>query len=221
VSLVTPEIPAPLAAVLSPEHGEAAESAWTSFLEAYSPLLIRVARHQGGDHDAVMDRYAWILDGLRRDDYRRLRPWVAQGRGKFTTWLIVITRRLCHDHHRHRYGRPQGQTHHEEATLTRRNLVDLVGPELDDDSLAGPEVDGADGALIHRERMERLLAALSRLDPADRVILRYRFEDSLPVPRIARMLGIESPFVLYRRIDRILAVLKRDLAAAGIEDARG
>ena len=214
-------MPEALAAVLSAQDGDAADRAWTSFLEAYSTLLIRVARHQGGDHDAVMDRYAWILDGLRRDDYRRLRPWVAEGRGKFTTWLIVITRRLCHDHHRHRYGRPQGQVPDADATLTRRNLVDLVGPELDDDSLAGPEEDGADGALIHRERTQRLLAALARLEPADRVILRYRFEDNLPVPRIARMLGIESPFVLYRRIDRILVALRRDLSAAGIEDARG
>ena len=218
---MTPDIPEPLAAVLSSQDGEAADRAWTSFLEAYSALLIRVARHHGGDHDAVMDRYAWILDGLRRDDYRRLRPWVAEGRGKFTTWLIVITRRLCHDHHRHRYGRPQGRSHDPDATRTRRNLVDLVGPELDDESLAGPEEGGADGALIHRERAERLQVAVGRLDPADRVILRYRFEDNLPVPRIARILGIESPFVLYRRIDRILAALRNDLSAAGIEDAGG
>jgi RNA polymerase sigma factor (sigma-70 family) len=183
--------------------------------------LIRVARHLGGDHDAVMDRYAWMLDGLRHNNYRRLRPWASDGRGKFTTWLIVVARRLCHDHHRHRYGRPQGQAPDAEARATRRNLVDLVGPELDHDSLGPSDQEGADGALIHRERAERLRGALDRLDPGDRVILRYRFEDNLPVPRIARLLGIESPFVLYRRIDRILATLRRELAAAGIEDPTG
>jgi RNA polymerase sigma factor (sigma-70 family) len=143
---------------------------------------------------------------------------VTDGRGKFTTWLIVVARRLCHDHHRHRYGRPQGQFRDVDATATRRNLVDLIGPELDQDAL--PDGDGlrADSALIEQERRERLLEALSRLDAADRLILRYRFEDDLPVPRIAKLLGIESPFVLYRRIDRVLGTLRRELAAAGIDD---
>lgn len=214
-------MPEPLAAVLASPDGEAAERAWTSFLEEYSPLLIRVARHLGGDHDAVMDRYAWVLDGLRHDNYRRLRPWAAEGRGKFTTWLVVVARRLCHDYHRHRYGRPQGQAPDADARATRRNLVDLVGPELDHDSIPGENQAGADTVLIYRERSDRLRAALERLDTADRVILRYRFEDNLPVPRIARMLGIESPFVLYRRIDRILGTLRRDLSAAGVDDPGG
>ena len=156
--------------------------------------------------------------GLRHENFRRLRPWVADGRGKFTTWLIVVARRLCHDHHRHRYGRPQGVPD-AEAVAARRNLVDLLGPELDYDSVPGPEQAGADSAVIARERGECLRGALDRMDALDRVILRYRFEDDLPVPRIARLLGIESPFVLYRRIDRILATLRRELAAAGIDDA--
>jgi RNA polymerase sigma factor (sigma-70 family) len=214
-------MPEVLAAVLASSDGEAGNRAWALFLEEYSPLLIRVARHLGGDHDAVMDRYAWVLDGLRHDNYRRLRPWAAEGRGKFTTWLVVVARRLCHDYYRHRYGRPQGQAPDAEARAVRRNLVDLIGPELDHDSIPGPDEPGADGTLIHRERADRLRAALERLDTADRMILRYRFQDDLPVPRIARMLGIGSPFVLYRRIDRILATLRRDLAAAGIEDAGG
>ena len=214
-------MPEVLSAVLASPDGDGGERAWARFLEEYSPLLIRVARHLGGDQDAVMDRYAWVLDGLRHDNYRRLRPWAAEGRGKFTTWLVVVARRLCHDYHRHRYGRPQGQAPDPEARAIRRNLVDLVGPELDHEALPGPEEAGADGALIHRERADRLRAALERLDAGDRVILRYRFEEDLPVPRIARMLGIASPFVLYRRIDRILAALRRDLVASGIEDTRG
>lgn len=52
-----------------------------------------------------MDRYAHVLDKLQVDDFRRLRTFVADGRGKFTTWLTVVVRRICLDHHRQRYGR--------------------------------------------------------------------------------------------------------------------
>jgi DNA-directed RNA polymerase specialized sigma24 family protein len=62
-------------------------------------------------------------------------------------------------------------------------------------------------------------AALARLDTEDRVILRLRFEDDVSVPEIARLLNLGSPFSLYRRLNRILASVRRTLEAAGINDA--
>ena len=86
-----------------------AEPAWAAFLSKHSGLLLHVARSLGGDDDAAMDRYAFMLDALRRDGCLRLRGYVADGRSQFSTWLIVVARRLCLDEYRHRYGRPQGR----------------------------------------------------------------------------------------------------------------
>jgi DNA-directed RNA polymerase specialized sigma24 family protein len=46
-----------------------------------------------------MDGYAYVLEALRSDDYRRLRAYAADGRSKFSTWLVVVARRLCLDLH--------------------------------------------------------------------------------------------------------------------------
>ena len=62
-------------------------------------------------------------------------------------------------------------------------------------------------------------AALAQLDTEDRVILRLRFEDDVSVPEIARLLTLGSPFSLYRRLNRILASVRKTLEAAGINDA--
>jgi hypothetical protein len=69
------------------------------------PLEEAVASSLGGDQDAVMDRYTDVLEQLRRNDCQRLRGYASDRRSKFTTWLVVVARRLCLDQHRQRYGR--------------------------------------------------------------------------------------------------------------------
>jgi RNA polymerase sigma factor (sigma-70 family) len=196
------------------------QQAWADFLAGSSDVLLRVARAMGGDDDAVMDRYAFILDALSRDDYRRLRAYVDDGKSSFDTWLAVVSRRLCTDEYRGRYGRAQSAS---EATATRRaarrNLSDLVGSELGLEALIADAHAAPDAALEHRELRSTIDAALAKLEADDRVILRLRFEDDVSVPEIARLLGLESPFALYRRIKRILATVRTALEAAGISDA--
>ena len=97
--------PAELAALLQARDAESRERAWGKFLDRYSRLILHGARSLGSDYDAVMDRYTLIVEQLRDGDFRRLRSYVADGRGKFTTWLTVVVRRICLDHHRQRYGR--------------------------------------------------------------------------------------------------------------------
>jgi len=97
--------PAPLSRLLNAEEPSAREACWADFVSAYSRLILHVAREMGGEHDAAMDRYAFVLEQLRRDDCRRLRSYVADGRSEFSTWLVVVAQRLCRDHLRHRYGR--------------------------------------------------------------------------------------------------------------------
>ena len=126
-----PSIPETLRALLAAGADAEAEPAWAAFLRDHSGLLLHVARSLGGDDDAAMDRYAFMLDALRRDRFLRLRAYIADGRSQFSTWLIVVARRLCLDHHRQRYGRRQGTGREAvERHRDRRQLTDLIGDEL-------------------------------------------------------------------------------------------
>lgn len=169
-----------------------------------------------------MDRYALVLEALRRDDFRRLRTYLSDGRGSFHTWLAVVASRICLDEYRQRYGRLQGEsTEAIERHQRRRTLADLAGSELDLEGLAATPDEAPDRALERGERGAALEGALARLDAGDRLILRLRFEEGLSVPEIARFLGEASPFRLYRRIEKILAGVRKALETAGVRDATG
>ena len=212
--------PDPMPRLLAASNADERALAWTDFVEVHSGALLYVARSMGGDIDRVMDRYAYMLEALQRDDCQRLRAFLEDGRGTFTTWLIVVARRLCLDHHRHRYGRPQSEgpaalDRHRE----RRQLTDLVGDELGLARLESPGGTAPDIGVERSDRTNRIQCALAQLDPEDRLILRLRFEDGRSVPDIARLLKLGSPFRLYRRIDRTLNDLRRYLKTLGINDA--
>ena len=69
-----------------------------------------------------------------------------------------------------------------------------------------------------REASRAVRAALVRLTPDDRVILRLRFGKGMSVADIARALGLaQRP--LYRRLESLFAGLRRTLEANGV-DAR-
>ena len=195
------------------------ERAWSAFLDEYSGLLLHVARALGGDEDAVMDRYVYVVEALRRDDYRRLRTFVSDGRGQFATWLVIVVRRLCLDEYRHRFGRPQGQGAAASARWTqRRSLARLVAARLELDDVADDPARSPDATVQSTELRTSLDHALARLDAGDRLLLRLRFEEGLSVPEIARALGQGSPFPLYRRIDKLLLRLRSALLAVGVSD---
>ena len=217
---VTPTPPSSLLALTSAATESERERAWSAFLAEYNPLILHVTRSLGGDHDAAMDRYAFVLEALRRDGYRRLKTYVSDGRGSFHTWLAVVTGRICLDEYRHRYGRLQsGGTEASERHARRKTLADLAGSELDLDLLAAPGDDAPDRVVERAERRATVEAALAGLDPADRLILRLRFEEDLSVPEIARFLGEGSPFRLYRRIEKVLTRVRNSLEKGGVRDA--
>lgn len=212
-----PSIPDTLRALLAARGDADAEPAWEAFLSEYSGLLLHVARSMDGDRDSAMDRYAFMLDALRRDGCQRLRGFEPDGRSLFSTWLIVVARRLCLDHYRHRYGRAQGTGRVAlERHQGRRQLADLIGHELDVDRLQASSSTSPDAPLEQADRSERIQAALARIDPEDRLLLRLRFEEGLSVPEVARVLHAGSPFRLYRRIERVLVLMRGHLEALGI-----
>ena len=211
-------IPPTVESLLAAADDAARDKAWAEFLKRYSGLILHVARSTRGDHDSVMDRYLFVLDALRKDECRRLRAYSEGGRGAFTTWLVAVTRRLCIDEHRRRFGRSSGEGPTMEQ-VDRRTLDALSGDEgapLEslESALAGP-----DSVLRITERNAALRFALLRLEVSDRLLLRLRYEDNLKVNEIARLLGEQSQFKVYRRLDQILARLRQDLELVGIRDS--
>ena len=70
-------------------------------------------------------------------------------------------------------------------------------------------------AILHGD-CRRLLG----FSPEERLLLKLRFEDALPVPRIAEILRLDSEFQVYRRLKKILATMRERLENEGIHDPR-
>jgi RNA polymerase sigma factor (sigma-70 family) len=213
-------LPPELSALLDAVDPEPREAAWQAFLRTYSRLLLHTARRVGRDYDAAMDAYAYLLEQLRRDDCRRLRAYVPTERAKFTTWLVAVSRRLCVDHLRQRYGRPAG-TGAADATAGpragRRQLADLLAAELDVDLL--PDSAAVDPqARLQAEALSRAVAeTVGELAPRDRLLLKLRFEDDLSARQIGHILRFPTPFHVYRRLNLLLAQLRSSLRRRGVQ----
>jgi RNA polymerase sigma factor (sigma-70 family) len=214
-------LPPELAALFAAKDPTARDSAWAGFVALHSRLLLHAARSLGRDYDGAMDRYTYALDQLRDRDFQRLRAYRPDGRTKFTTWLLVVFRRLCLDHYRHRYGRsPTGESQEGDRML-RRQLADGVLGPVDPELVAAPAGRFPDAELTSRELGNLLASALSALPAADRFLLKLRFEDGLSASQIARIVALPTPFHVYRRLNAVLASLRDVLRAGGIEGPDG
>lgn len=217
---MTVPVPYELAHLLDHLEPSARDVAWAAFVEAHSKLILYVARSFGGEHDDVMDRYADALEQLRRDDFHRLRAYGADGRGKFTTWLVVVVRRLCLDHQREKYGRSRGEgDSREDGHRMRGRLVDLVSDGSDITELVDTSAAGPDERLRALQLDEALKSAVAALETDDRLLLRLRFEDDLSAPEIARIMSCRSQFDVYRRLRHALETLRNALIRRGIGDS--
>lgn len=196
------------------------EEAWAAFTRAFSRLLLHTARWRGAGYDEAMDRYAYILQQLRCDDCRRLRGYVADGRGKFTTWLVVVARRLCLDYERQRYGRFRETVPAKSGAEARRRLVDLVGEHVELECLSPPSADSPEGDLRAKELRRILRLACENLSARDQLLLKLRFEDELSAPAIARLMGFRTPFHVYRRLNCLQRELRAVLVRRGIRDSQ-
>ncbi len=212
------EHPGALGRLLVAPDADAQAEAWDGFVAKHSALLLRVAGSMGGGRDETMDRYAFVLERLRQDDFHRLRAYCPDNRAKFTTWLVVVARRLCLDQYRERYGRASSdESSARETVITRRRLQDLLGADPEFVQIADPSIPHpvdamqsvTDGTVLHR--------ALATLGPEDRLLLRLRFEDDLPAREIASLLRFPTPFHVYRRVNALLSALRLRLTNAGVE----
>lgn len=202
--------PTTLRHLLEAADGPDCERAWGEFLDAYSRLILYVARKVPRDHDRVMDRYAFVIEHLREKRCRRLRAFAVEGRGKFTTWLVVVVRRLCLDHDRRQLGRvPKGPP---DAVVPRRLIELAFDPEVLEQVPDGAPLQ--DEELERRQTLEQLHAAVERLSPGDRLLLTLRHEDNRSAREIASLMSLPTPFHVYRRLTRVHASLREALGAS-------
>ena len=208
-------MPPALSSLLSADNALQRDSAWAAFLLEYNNLILHICHKFDGGYDDAMDRYAFVIEKLRNNEFRALRSYDPQGTGKFTTWFTIVVRRLCLDERRARYGRQQATGRSaDEGQRVRRDLAKLVATEIDTVQIADPGAQ-PDALAVAAEQTSILAVALNVLSPEDRLILRLRFEQDLSVPEIAKLINAESPFHLYRRLDKIFAALRADLRRAG------
>jgi len=111
------------------------------------------------------------------------------------------------------------------ASLPARSPRPVIVPVADGDeerfasgSTAGDLVEALDVARRSKEANDVVCRAIGSMTVEDRVILRLSFSGNASIVSIARSLGLE-PRPLYRRIEALLAALRRALEAAGIDAA--
>lgn len=199
---------------------DAREEGWAAFLAQYSDLIRYAIRKTESDPDAVGDAYAYVLEQLRKDDFRRLRAFDADGPAKLTTWLVVVVRRLVIDLWRRRSGRRRDaeETDRPDPCHELQALVSAVDDitRLPDESAPDPH------AVAERnQRLDALRSAVQKLEPHDRLLLALRFKEGHSAREIAEAMSFPGQFHVYRRLRSVLAELREALEAVGIEGPRG
>jgi RNA polymerase sigma factor (sigma-70 family) len=214
------ELPGPpeLDRLLDASTEAAREQAWEDLIRRHGRLLLHVARSTARDYDVKMDRYAHILEMLRADDFRRLRAYRSDRRSRFTTWLVIVAQRICIDLERSRYGRVRSDSRQAaDVRRTRRDIVELIGSDVEVSSIIGVDDPEADYATA--QIRAAVLQTLETLPPRDRLLIKLRYEDELSVEQIASLLGLKNRFHVHRQLKAILAQLRGDLLRRGIRTA--
>lgn len=195
------------------------EAAWARFLEQHSETILATARFLSNDYDAAMDRYRYAVEALRRDGCQRLRAYQADPRSKFSTWLVVVVRRLCRDYERQKYGRhrPGASRQAREALDTRRRLADLLVEQLEHHPEPGASEMDVHRRLELEELRAALVPALRAMSAEDRLLLKLRFVDEVSARRIAEVAMLPSVFHVYRRLNRALTHLRGVLRDRGFD----
>ena len=214
-------VPTELLGLLNAKTEDELNPALEVFLLAFHKLILFAVRSTEGDHDLVMDRYAYVLEHLSEGGFRRLRAFEVDVKAKFSTWLVVVTRRLVIDHQRRHYGRgvdPEGQGS-PERQAERRRLADLVSSAIDVSQLADPQSPDPDRDLQREEMRGAFSSVLASLSPRDQLLLSFRYQDEMPARQIAEIMGFPSPFHVYRKLKKVLGNLRAELRLRGIEES--
>jgi RNA polymerase sigma factor (sigma-70 family) len=213
-------LPPELSAVLDADSASA-EEAWRAFLSKFSPLLLHAARTTSNNYDDAMDSYAYVVEQFHDNDFRRLRNYSVDPRSRFTTWLVLVARRLCIDRKRQQYGRAASSNQSAESgdeRAARRRLVDLAASQVELSTIPDSAQDDAEKSVRKSELKQMLDGAIGELEPRDQLLLTLRFVDGLSAKEIAPIQSWQSAVHVYRRIDLLLGKLRRALERRGVDD---
>jgi RNA polymerase sigma factor (sigma-70 family) len=213
-------LPEDLRVLLSADT-QSADDAWRAFLSKYSPLILHAARTASSGYDDGMDAYAYVIERLRENNFRRLRSYTVDPRSRFSTWLVLVARRLCVDRKRQQYGRSSGAgaaAAGDDERIARRRLVDLAATEIDLSTIEDRASTNAENELRARELKQILDGAIAELEPRDQLLLTLRFIDGLSAKEIAPIQSWPSPVHVYRRIDLLMGKLRKSLERRGVDD---
>ena len=214
-------LPPELARLLAAADDVSRERAWTEFVGTFSRLILHAARSATSTYDEGMEAYTAALEGLRANDSRKLRNYSVDPRSRFTTWLVVVVRRIAIDKQRERYGKistdekKTGVVSDERAARAR--LARLAASNIELDSLPDSAGLHADEAVQRDDLHTSLEAAIAELDERDQLLLTLRFVDDLPARRIAELQGWDDQMSVYRRINQVTAQLRKKLQARGVD----
>jgi RNA polymerase sigma factor for flagellar operon FliA len=100
----------------------------------------------------------------------------------------------------------------------RRFLRDGVLGTIPGPESADRDVRSSEQARLAAALSAALASALSQLPTQDRLILKLRYQDDVPVSRIARLLRLDQK-PLYRRLEQVMDVLRTALERQGIARA--
>jgi RNA polymerase sigma factor (sigma-70 family) len=197
------------------------DEAWSDFAREYTALLMHVARSTSRGRDEAMDAYAYLLERLSEDGCRRLRAYHSDPRSKFTTWLVVVARRIVVDHHRAKFGRVRNEESKAERERLglRRRLEELSEGGDVIESIPDERAETPAELMERLELSDELKTLRESLPPADRLLLSLRFDDGISASEIATILKFPSQFHVYRKLNALLAELKTKLGERGFEDA--
>lgn len=84
-----------------------AGAAWASFVDLYSPLIMKAVHQFEFEQDRAGECYLYICEKLCDNGFQRLLKFNTGGRAQFSTWLSTVVYHLCVDWHRREYGRAQ------------------------------------------------------------------------------------------------------------------
>lgn len=220
---MTSDLPPELRFLANGTDPSAREDGWSRFVEQYTRLLMKASTEFGGGYDERMNRYRFVIEALRQDDFRRLRAYRTVSGSSLAAWLAVVARRLCLDHERREVGRPRAREA-SEARLSewrlRRALSRSGSAEFDPGDRLPAREPSPDDLVRDHELKAALDQALQNLEPRVRLALRLRYEDDLSVAEIGALLGLGNVFQVYRILRSALDDVRRHLRESGVDDPR-
>jgi RNA polymerase sigma-70 factor (ECF subfamily) len=154
-----------------------------------------VGQHQRTVYRIVLClvRDADVADTLTQECFLRAftKRGSFRGESSLSTWLVRIAINIAHDHNRSRRWKFW-------QTLERKDCIDTVWQTESGQS--------AEQALINRERMDDIRAAVDMLSGKQRTIFLLRYMEEMPLETIAKVMELKPGTVkshLFRAVEAI------------------